>query len=169
MTNRINSLLLISGILLLLYAPARGAKKHTFVLQGGWPYVEMEVLSRWNAYCNLGLDWGDFLAEPHYQHVHYLIPLDAAVGAQWKIDDYFRFRTGMRLLFSIEQGRQRVIEEPRAELDVIVLLEAGLRLELEIGFVAGLQLPLFGIRESAVFPPDVLKRVYVYAGYAWFY
>jgi len=169
MTSRTNSALLIAGILLLLSAPAQGAKKHTFILQGGWPYLEAEVLSRWNAYCNLGLDWGDFLAEPHYEHVHWLIPVDAAVGAQWKLNDYCRLRTGLRFLFSIEQGRQRVIEEPRPELDVIVLLEAGLRLELEIGFVAGFQLPLFGIRESAIFPPDVFKRVYVYAGYAWFY
>jgi hypothetical protein len=170
MTNRINSLLLLAGILLLLLSgPAQGAKKHTFVLQGGWPYVEMEVLSRLNAYGNLGLYWGDFLAETHWEHSHWLLPLEAAVGVQWRINEYLRFRSGLRFLFSIEHGRQRVIEESRNEYDVIVLLEAGLRLELEIGFVAGLQLPFFGIRESAVLPPDVLKRVYIYAGYGWFY
>ena len=160
---------LISGVILLLLSiPAWGAKKHTFVLQGGWPYVEMEVLSRWNTYFNLGLNWGDFLAETHYEHVHWLLPLEAAVGAQWKLNEYLRFRSGLRFWYSIERGRQRVIEEPRNESDLVVQLEAGLRLELEIGFVAGLQLPVFGIRDLAIFPPDVFKNVYVYAGYAWF-
>jgi hypothetical protein len=162
-------ILLVAGAVLLLSAQARGAKKHTFVLQGGWPYVEAEVLSRWNAYGNLGLHWGDFLAEPHFEHSHWLVPLEAAAGVQWPIDDYLRFRTGLRFFLSIERGRERVIEEPRNKLDAQVLLEAGLRLELEIGVVAGLQLPLFGFHERAILPPDVLKHVYVYAGYAWWY
>lgn len=161
--------LTFAGVLLLLSAPARGAKKHTFILQGGWPYIDAEVLSRWNAYGNLGLHWGDFLAEPHWEHSHWLLPLEAAAGVQWPINDYLRFRSGLRVLFSIERGRQRIIEEPRNDFDIHVLLEAGLRLELEIGFVAGVQLPVFGIREQAILPPNVFKHVYVYAGYAWFY
>jgi len=166
---QLRALLVAGAVLLLLSAPVRGAKKHTFILQGGWPYLEAEVLSRWNAYGNLGLNWGDFLAETHWEHSHWLIPLEAAAGVQWPINDYLRFRTGLRFWLSIEQGRQRVIEEPRSEWDAHVFLEAGLRMELEIGIVAGLQLPLFGFRERAIFPPDVLKHFYVYAGYAWWY
>lgn len=164
------NLLLFAGVvLLLLSAPARGAKKHIFVVQGGWPYVEAEVLSRWNAYANLGLHWGDFLAETHYEHSHWLLPIHAAAGVQWPLNDYLRFRSGLRFLFSIERGRQRMIDEPRNQYDVHALLEFGLRLELEIGLVAGLQLPVFGVQDRAYFPPRVLKHTYVYAGYAWWY
>ena len=167
--NPAGRILAVAGALLLLSAPARGAKKHTFILQGGWPHVEAEALSRWNAYGSLGLHWGDFLNETHWEHSHWLLPLQAGAGAQWPINEYLRFRSGLRFLFSIERGRQRVIEEPRNHYDVHVLLEAGLRLETEIGVVAGLQLPLFGFRDRAILPPDVFKHVYIYAGYAWWY
>jgi hypothetical protein len=163
-------LLLLAGVIfLLLSGPARGAKKHTFIAQGGWPYVEAEVLSRWNAYGNLGLHWGDFLSETHYQYSHWLLPIHAAAGAQWKLNDFLRLRTGLRFLVSIEMGHQRIIDEPRAKLDVRVLLELGLRIELENGLVAGVQLPVFGVRERAYFPPRVLQHTYAYLGYAWWF
>jgi hypothetical protein len=159
------ALVVVGAVVMLSSAGSPSAEGHSLVLQGGWPQLEIEYIAPIDLFVDLGLPWSGFFADENYQDSYSTIPLESKIGCQWSFGRLFRLRSGTRLVLYFEQGRDREYEDWETHVEIFLLAEIGVRFEFEFGLVAGLDLPVLGVSDTPILPPDVLRHIYAYVGY----
>jgi hypothetical protein len=135
-------------------------------LQGGWWSVEAEWRTRTGMFGAIGVPW---VAIPLTSHARWLIPYAARIGYQHDVSRTFKLRGAIHVAGTY--GR----ENPCGDCGEIVsrifaFAEVGGRYEAPSGFVAGVDLPIFGLGSSGgdLYPPPIsLAFSQAYVGWSW--
>jgi hypothetical protein len=122
-------------------------------IQGGWWSVEAEWRTRIGIFGAIGVPW---VAIPLTSHAKWLIPYAARLGYQHDVSRTFKLRGAVHVAGTYGRenpcgGCGEIVSR------VFVFAEVGGRYEATSGFVAGVDLPIFGLGSSSgdPFPPPI--------------
>jgi hypothetical protein len=140
-------------------------------LQGGWWSLEAELRARFGLYGAVGIPW---VAVPlaMLNGATWAAPLGARVGYQYSLSARWSLRASAHAAFMLanENGAKCGCESD-GELTrrTFFFAEAGIRYDSPSGFVAGADLPIYGLRLSnhPFPPPESLAFAQAYIGYSW--
>ncbi|HEX2656855.1 MAG TPA: hypothetical protein VHU40_01230 [Polyangia bacterium] len=138
-------------------------------VQGGWWSVEAEWRSRAGVYVAAGVPWG-IVPVSLMSGATWIVPLGARVGYQHPLSQRWSLRGSLHgaVVFDDETSKCGC-ESPAMLTRSFGFAELGARYQSPGGFVAGVDLPLFGIHfPRKPFPPPVsLAFGQAYVGFSW--
>ena len=142
------------------------APQSALALQGGWWSMEAEWRTKIGVFGAIGVPW---VAIPLVSHAKWFIPYGARIGYQHDVSRAFKLRGAFHAAGTY--GR----ENPCGDCGEIVsrffaFAEIGGRYEAPSGFVAGLEVPIFGLGHGGgdLYPPPVsFAFSQVYVGWSW--
>jgi hypothetical protein len=136
-------------------------------VQAGWWSLDGEWRGRSGVFAGAGVPW---VAAAITTNAQWMVPYAARAGYQHDLSPRWKLRGAAHLAGTY--GR----ENPCGDCGHIVtrtfaFLELGLRYEARSGFVAGLDLPLFGVGKTGradIYPPPLsFAFAQGYLGYSW--
>jgi hypothetical protein len=140
-------------------------------LQGGWWSLEAEWRSRIGVYVAAGIPW---VALPlaFLSKATWAAPVGARVGYQYRLSERWSLRGSAHAAFMIDDEN---IAKCGCESDggttqrTFLFAEVGVHYQAPSGFVAGADLPVYGVRlaNHPFPPPESLAFSQVYIGYSW--
>lgn len=147
-----------------------GGRGSAIALQGGWWSLEGEWRSRWGLYVAVGIPWAAFPLAL-LSGATWAAPVGARIGYQYPFSARWSLRASAHAAFMVanEKGKCGCASDEETTQRTFLFAEAGIRYEGPSGFVAGADLPLYGVRlASHPFPPpESLAFTQVYVGYSW--
>jgi hypothetical protein len=141
-------------------------------LQGGWWSLEAEWRARSGLYAAVGVPW---VALPiaMLNGATWVAPLGARVGYQYSLSARWSLRGSAHAAFVLDDEDSNAkcgcASDGALTQRTFVFAEAGIRYQAPSGFVAGADLPVYGLRLSnhPFPPPESLAFAQAYIGYSW--
>jgi hypothetical protein len=145
------------------------AHRSVVSLQGGWWAFEAEWKARPGFYVSVGIPWAT-VPMAVLNGATWVIPAGARVGYQYDLSTRWSLRSSAQAAFSVANETSKCgCESPAATARTFVFADLGLRYDSPRGFVAGVDVPVVGIRlpHHWFAPPEALAFSQVYVGYSW--
>jgi hypothetical protein len=145
------------------------ADASVFSLQGGWWSIEAEWRSRHGVFAAAGTPWG-IVPLSLMNGATWIVPLGARVGYQHNLSARWSLRGSAHAALVIDNETSKCgCASDETMMRTFAFAELGARYQSPGGFLAGLDVPLFGLRfpRKVFAPPASLAFGQIYVGYSW--